>query len=599
MGELKLPSPLSQHQNSRMRLSSEPEQPPNSNSGVHTATSMPSSISKVFSNNPPPSLLKYMEKLSPISAGNAAAADYNQQLQAKFASALAANSAASGAQNLQSNLLDSYDPLKLAAAIQQAKNAAAAAYMFPSSGNTPNPLSALASLTSGNPVSALQSSANAALSGLNSSMGANSGNTTAGGCQMCPPGQFIAGGGHSPSKPGAGSPYITFVPVKTSSGSTALVPVCADRGCLNCITAIKQAQLSSHGGNGNSNCNHCNNDHHSKSLASLAAASAQLSGVAGPPTSAGNLPGSLASSNNSSATAAALLSNPLLNPLNIQAALHASPSLASLYQQLAAAHASSAGAMPMDTSQQSPGSIGGHFGSAGSIDATSRGGNFSSPKPSSILTNQDLHRCKWAPIGGGHPCGKAFTSADDLMDHIKVVHMSVNNNSASSANQNAVINSSPTSVSSAIEEANALQHLVNQNRRLSPSVVAASQNPMTNLTLTSTNSFLGSLSSLTAGNPLAAAASLTNSLSRKMPGSLDLASALSAAARYHPYSKFSLPSLSGNSVATSLPTSMSNLGHLGNGQPSPNLAGLTPAGLNALLSSAAASSFLMYDLPKA
>ena len=72
-------------------------------------------------------------------------------------------------------------------------------------------------------------------------------------CHLCPTSQFIVGGGHSPPKPGTGSPYITFVPVKTTSSGTALVPVCADRGCLNCIVAIRQAQLATN----SSNCSHC------------------------------------------------------------------------------------------------------------------------------------------------------------------------------------------------------------------------------------------------------------------------------------------------------------------------------------------------------
>jgi len=228
----------------------------------------------------------------------------------------------------------------------------------------------------------------------------------------------------------------------------------------------------------------------------------------------------------------------------------------------------------------------------------------------------------------GSPCGKGFSTADELMDHIKHVHM--NTSSTGAANQTSqplaghnvttAVSSaaSQTSVSSAIEEANVLQQLVNSHRRLSPSVVAAAVASQTvPSSLASSNNFLGSLGSLSAaavgGNPLANAASLTSSLGRKMPGSLDLASALSAAAaaRYHPYSKFSLPpSLTGNGATgvapPPLPTSLplgGPLASLGQTAGAPNSSlpgGLTPAGLNALLNSAsAASSFLMYDLPKA
>ena len=686
LGELKLPSPLSHHGGNRMRLASETseQQPPSNVLDSHTlgglrvaptvqpngsvASGMPKpqhpSQQQPILSNPPgagaASLLKYMDKLSPV----AAAADYSQQLQAKFASALAA----SAAQNLPSNLLDSYDPLKLAAAIQQAKAAAASAYMFPPAGAAgagaagTNPLSALASLTGANPVTALQSSANSAAAtaaALSAGLGspgsapgappasnANSGN----GCQMCgPPSQFIAGGGHSPSKPGVGSPYITFVPVKTPGGSTALVPVCADRGCVNCIAAIRHAQLSTaHAGGPNSNgaagCTHCltndpqanklntnNNNNSNMSTNNVSVSNAN-------PVQPSNQAGGLLNSTGMSAAAAALLSNPLLlsNPSmgGLQSALHTSPSLAALYQQLASG-------TPMDTSSNNVSSAAPTGVTSGLTSLESslagRGAAFS-PKLGQQVNNsgnqQELpHRCKWAPVGGGSPCGKGFSTADELMDHIKQAHMnpSGTNNSnqavqnqqgnvANGHNASAVATSSPQSaVSSAIEEANVLQQLVNSNRRLSPSVVAAAVASQTvPSTLTSTNSFLGSLGSLSAAaagaNPLASAASLTSSLGRKMPGSLDLASALSAAAaaRYHPYSKFGLPpSLSANSTPggvppAPLPSSLPLGGPLGSlgqtaGATNPSLpAGLTPAGLNALLSSAtAASTFLMYDLPKA
>ena len=553
--ELKLPSPLS-HQQNRLRLPSEPESQNTPMTGIMTSqpvSSMANSLPKLPTNTvAPSSFMKYMDKLSPIAA-TPGTPEYTQQLQAKFASALAA-----GAGNPHSgptSLTELYDPLKLAAAIQQAKSAAAAAYMFPPSATSAaaaasNPLSALASLTSGTAPGLHSASNNPNIPSLNPN--SNSSAASAGSCQMCPTGgtQFAAGG-HSPSKPGAGSPYITFVPVKTSSGSTALVPVCADRGCLNCITAIRQAQLSS-GLGATPNCSHCNSsDHHSKTSLpqNLSAASIPGCGL-NPP-------------------AASLLANPLLGTLNLQAALQNSPSLAAVYQQLAAANATVANS----DSAISPGSV-------------------SEPRAfSPKQMHQELHKCKWAPIGGGQPCGKVCNSADDLMDHIKLVHM--NTSPANHTTQNR--NPSPTAaVSSALEEVASLQNLVNSNRRLSPSVIASQPSGVSTLS-TSTNSFLGSLTSLSAANTLA---SLSNSLSRKIPGTMDLASALSAA-RFHPYSKFSLPTLT-PSAATPLVGGTPSLNALGGGASNPAaLSGLSPANLNALLNSAAASSFLMYDLPKA
>ena len=521
----------------------------------------------------PPSMLKYMDKLSPIAASNEYA-----QLQAKFASALSNSTSATGAP-MPTSLGDIYDPFKLAAAIQQAKTAAAAAYMFPGS----NPLSALSSLTSG------ASALSAAAAGVNTSLSTNpisttntpssnnssQSNTT---CHLCPTSQFIVGGGHSPPKPGAGSPYITFVPVKTASSGTALVPVCADRGCLNCIAAIRQAQLATN----SSNCTHCTSEQQNKTLAAAAlAAQHNLSAAA-----TGNPLAGVGGLNTPSSGS----TFPFL-PASLQAALQQPSSLAAVYQQLAAANAAAAAASLENNSVNAAGTN----ATSGTTIPTDASNNRTNSPSKLAAVNQDLHKCKWAPAGGGQPCGKSFASPEELMDHIKVAHMmtqsspsvvSTANSGTSPGSQQLLTNNSPTSVASAIEEVSTLQQLVN-NRRLSPSSVTQ---PHTGAAGGVTSSMLSSLQNLSAAsNPLAS----LSSLSRKIPGTVDLASAISAAARYHPYSKFSLPtSASGLSNAPSV-------GSLAATAPPTGLSGLNPASLNALLSNAAASSFLMYDLPKA
>ena len=575
VSEIKLTSPLgvTQHGATKLRLPTETDSL-GSLLNVPAVSVCPTSVAKSQITTPP-SMLKYMDKLSPIAATNEYA-----QLQAKFASALSnSTSVATTGAPMATSLGDIYDPFKLAAAIQQAKTAAAAAYMFPGS----NPLSALSSLTSGA----------SALSGVNTSLGSTNpisstintpssntsqNNTT---CHLCPTSQFIVGGGHSPPKPGAGSPYITFVPVKTASSGTALVPVCADRGCLNCITAIRQAQMATN----SSNCSHCTSEQQNKSLAAALAAQHNLNSAAAAAATGNPLAGVGGLSTPSSGSTFPFL------PASLQAALQQPSSLAAVYQQLAAANAAAAAAASLDNS--------GNTGNTASIPTDASNNRTNSPSKLTATANQELHKCKWAPAGGGQPCGKSFASPEDLMDHIKLAHMmsttqspvttSAANNGTSPGSQ--LLNSnnnnnSPTSVASAIEEVSTLQQLVN-NRRLSPSSVT--QPPTGGVTASSMLSSLQNLSA--ASNPLAS----LSSLSRKIPGTVDLASAISAAARYHPYSKFSLPSLPTTASGLSSAPSVASLAPVSSG-----LSGLNPASLNALLSNAAAaSSFLMYDLPKA